>query len=303
MSGSNQTESGSSELPPKQDTQGVAKASQLGGADEGANKNKPGTAAKLKKQTLPEEEIKAPPAKKQKKKKRLGKKIKKERQDTKAKRESSPPFKAAIPAKLTPKEEADYVTVNWTFSEDIEPMGEPYEMPKVSQSFSTKLCIHRRQELASPEYVEFKHDIPKVPEQDHDFDFWQAVHDIAVSKQDALPACCYPALHLTDEDAQSLSAEELGHLFKDHSLVIEPPASSTPMHHSHFEDQDCNITLEKVMDPDTIVEVHDLAGSSVEEGQQQATSRTSTVGKVFNHIKSQHGHVVNFLSITDASGM
>ncbi|KAG8712695.1 hypothetical protein FRC09_019563 [Ceratobasidium sp. 395] len=319
MSRSNQKESGSSELLQKHDIQGtqllkfkakgsdlytgVAKASQLSGADEGANKNKPGTAAKLKKRTLPEEEIKAPPAKKQKKKKRPGKKNKKEHQDTKAKRESSPPFKAAIPAKLTPKEEADYVKVKWTFNEDIEPMGELYEMPKVSQSFSTKLCIHRHQELASPEYIEFKHDIPKVPEQDQDFDFWQAVHDIAVSEQDALPASCYPTLHLTDEDAQNLSAEEFGHLFKNHSLVIEPPASSTPMQQSHFEDQDGNITLEKVMDPDTAVEVHDLAGSSVEEGQQQATSCTSTVGKVFNHIKSQHGHVVNLLSITDASGL
>ncbi|KAG8783624.1 hypothetical protein FRC12_019515 [Ceratobasidium sp. 428] len=260
-----------------------------------------------------------PPAKKQKKHKRPSKKNKNQKQDLKAKLESSPPFKLVEPANLTRNEVANLGKIDWTFNEDIKPMDTLYESAKVCcvslskfayltltkeyRLFSTKLCVHGSHGVPSPEYVNFSHSIPKVPEQDHNFDFWQTVPDLAVAEQDSLPQTCCPAVHLTQEDFQQLSDEELCSLFKDRSLVIEPSSTTMPTQLSHFEDDKGKITLERVMDPYMKVEVHDMAGSSLEVGGHQATYQTSTLRGVFNHIKSDNGHLVNLLNITDASGL
>ncbi|KAG8705320.1 hypothetical protein FRC09_003033, partial [Ceratobasidium sp. 395] len=244
-----------------------------------------------------------PPAKKQKKHKRPSKKNKNQKQDLKAKLESSPPFKSVEPANLTRNEVANLGKIDWTFNEDIKPMDTLYESAKEYRLFSTKLRVHGSHGVPSPEYVNFSHSIPKVPEQDHNFDFWQTVPDLAVAEQDSLPQTCCLAVHLTQEDFQQLSDEELCSLFKDRSLVIEPSSTTMPTQLSRFEDDKGKITLERVMDPYMKVEVHDMAGSSLEVGGHQATSQTSTLREVFNHIKSDNGHVVNLLSITDASGL
>ncbi|KAG9124707.1 hypothetical protein FRC07_010548 [Ceratobasidium sp. 392] len=187
-----------------------------------------------------------------------------------------PQYQRSQPPDPSREERVKLCKVSWGFSKVVPRMETVHAQPKPQAN-------------GKKEYMTVQCEVPKVPEQDHDFELFKAVHDLAVESQDNLPNDYHPALHLTSPEVKSLGHDGLAALFKNHGLSL-------------FETDDGKISLEKIVDPHMQVEVHDLAGSSLEDGQEQATSQICTVKEVFEHINSENGQVINLLDLPDSTG-
>jgi hypothetical protein len=129
------------------------------------------------------------------------------------------------------------------------------------------------------------------------------------------PDWCSSICYLTPELASQMSAQSLGMMFTDHHIVILPGHQA--QRQSVWVDSSGRITLDSIIDQDSVVECHgkvaffgrfllpqclvDLHFSSLVQGKQQAVSKHSTIHNLLDHLYSDTGHGLNLLDLSDCA--
>ncbi|KAG8711496.1 hypothetical protein FRC09_020574 [Ceratobasidium sp. 395] len=183
-------------------------------------------------------------------------------------------------------------------------VGKHYNAPKTTHALSLKLltlCFQDGQIERRWKPLELS--VPQVKEQQHDWEPFEYILDLAVAQQDNLPETCNTVLHLSHEQQDELDQNKFSMLFKEHNLLIEASPAYPPGGLGLFKTKTGDLTLDKVIDPACFIEVHDSSSHSVEEDEQQKVSKQCSLGGVFNHMNSNTGQILNALDLPAMTGV
>ncbi|KAG8729183.1 hypothetical protein FRC12_021204 [Ceratobasidium sp. 428] len=178
-------------------------------------------------------------------------------------------------------------------------VGKHYNAPKTTHALSFKLltlCFQDGQ--IEKRWKPLELSVPQVKEQ-----LFEYILDLAVAQQDNLPETCNTVLHVSHEQQDELDQHEFSMLFKGHNLLIEASPAYPPGGPGLFKTKTGDLTLDKVIDPACLIEVHDSSSRSVEEDEHQKVSKQCSLGGVFNHMNSNTGRILNALDLPAMTGV
>ncbi|KAF8596305.1 hypothetical protein BDV93DRAFT_514237 [Ceratobasidium sp. AG-I] len=164
---------------------------------------------------------------------------------------------------FTPQEEKearDFERRQWS----LKKIGSKYKNAKGKSSISIE--SPRVDDLTQVDT--FVKEVPQIPEQ----------ASAARTGLQEIPSSYKKVQYLTTLQADDLSQDDLCRMFATQNIVILPEQSTPEAKRSRFKDSNGHLTLAKLTDPKTRVEVHD---------------------EVIDHIYDEAGHVLNVLSLHD----
>ncbi|QRV95268.1 hypothetical protein RhiJN_23286 [Ceratobasidium sp. AG-Ba] len=133
----------------------------------------------------------------------------------------------------------------------------------------------------------------------HDMELFMAVLDKAVAQSKGVPMHGCSTLYINSGDVFTTSLDLSAEFSRRNILVL--PSDTEVKACRRWQDQNGRITLSSMIDPSTVVEVHDLSYSNMFAGEHHKAIRQGKISRILGHIYDDHGRVLNILNLHDST--